>query len=217
MITRARTRAVVLAAAALSLAACSNVHPGAAAVVDGQSISMDTLDRTATAYCALTADAARQQGISTVSNADVRRQAIVGLVSLRVARDLASSAVVSVRPTSYELTSAQRGQLARAFPGSDLGELTRAIEDSQEVSAIAVALAEKQANQQATSENEAQFAELGQRAILAGFADRDVSFAPRFGLDPEGQQRAATGSISVTPVAVDDPVDEELPAALRCS
>lgn len=212
-----RTRGVVLVVAALSLAACSSVHPGSAAVVDGTSISMDTLDRTATAYCTLTADAARAQGISTVSNAEVRRQAIVGLVSLRVARDLAASEDLSVEPSAYELTSSQRDQLATAFPGSDLGDLTTAIQDSQEVSAIAVALAEKDANQQATSENEAQFAELGQSAIVAGFADRDVSFAPRFGLDTSGKQRAATGSISVTPPDVDAPVDEELPAALRCS
>src|SRR5690242_13927809 len=115
-----RTRGVVLAIASLTLAACSTVHPGAAAVVDGRTISMDTLDRTATAYCTLTASAAKQQGITTVSGADVRRQAIVGLVSVRVARDLARSKGVTVDPASYELTPAQRDELASSFPGSDL-------------------------------------------------------------------------------------------------
>jgi hypothetical protein len=212
-----RTRGLVLGLAGLSLAACGAVHPGAAAVVDGTTISMDTLDRTATAYCTLTASSARQQGITTVSNADVRRQAIVGLVSLRVARDLAAKQDVTVEPRSYELTPAQRDELASAFPDADADELATAIEDSQEVSAIAVALAEKESNQQATSENEAQFAELGQREILAALADRDVSFAPRFGIAPDGTQRADTGSVSVTPVDLEAPVDEELPTALRCS
>jgi hypothetical protein len=78
-------------------------------------------------------------------------------------------------------------------------------------------MAEKQTNQQATSENEAQFADLGQNAILDAFADSDVSFAPRFGLDSKGQQRAATGSVSVTPDDLEAPVDEELPASQRCS
>lgn len=212
-----RTRAAVLAVAGLSLAACGTVHPGSAAVVDGRSISMDTLDRTASAYCTLTAQAARAQGITTVSNAEVRRQAVVGLVSLRVARDLAKAKSVTIGPDSYELTAQQRNELSKSFPGADLDELAQAVEDSREVSAIAVALAEKKTNQQATTENEAQFAELGQSEILAGFADRDVSFAPRFGLDSKGEQRAATGSVSVTPVDPESPVDEELPTALRCS
>ncbi|KAA1378104.1 hypothetical protein [Aeromicrobium fastidiosum] len=212
-----RTRAVVLAVAGLSLAACGTVHPGSAAVVDGRTISMDTLDRTASAYCTLTAQAARAQGITTVSNAEVRRQAVVGLVSLRVARDLAASHDITIGPSSYELTAQQRDELSKSFPGADLDELAQAIEDSREVSAIAVALAEKKTNQQATTENEAQFAELGQSEILAGFAARDVSFAPRFGLDSKGEQRAATGSVSVTPVDPESPVDEELPASQRCS
>lgn len=212
-----RTRGLVLGLAGLSLAACGTVHPGSAAVVDGTTISMRTLDRTATAYCTLTASTAKQQGITTVSNADVRRQAVVGLVSLRVARDLAAKKGVTVAPSEYELSAKQRDQLASTFPGSDGDDLAEAIEDSQEVSAIAVALAEKQTNQQATSQNEAQFAELGQNEILKAFAASDVSFAPRFGLAPDGTQRSATGSIAVTPVDLEAPVDEELPSALRCS
>jgi hypothetical protein len=211
-----RTRGIVLALAGLSLAACSNVHPGSAAVVDGQSISMRTLDETAEAYCTLTADAARQQGVTSVSGSQVRRQAIVGLVSLSVARDLAESEGLTIDRSSYELTPAQREQLTEAFPASDIDGIARAVEDSQEVSAIAIAVAEKQTNQQATAENEEQFAELGQRAILAAFEDSDVSFAPRFGLDPSGQPRGDTGSISVTPIDLEAPVDEELPGAQRC-
>jgi hypothetical protein len=212
-----RSRAVVLALAGLSLAACSNVHPGSAAYVEGRSISMRTLDKTAEAYCTLTADAARQQGVTTVSNSDVRRQAVVGLVSLVVARDLAKDEKLSVPASSYRVTPTQRERLETAFPNADVDELARVLEESQEVSAIAVALAEKQTNQQATAQNQEQFAELGQRAILAAFKKADVSFAPRFGLDPGAQARAETGSISVAPVDLEAPVDEELPRALRCS
>lgn len=178
---------------------------------------MKTLDRTARAYCTLTVDAARQQGVTTVSNASVRRQAIVGLVSIIVARDLAKKERLTIQPSSYELTAMQRQQLTKAFPDEDADELTGVIEDSQEVSAIAVALAEKTTNQQATADNEAQFAELGQAAILKTFRANDVQFAPRFGLAPDGKQRSDTGSIAVTPVDLEAPVDEELPAALRCS
>lgn len=215
MLTRAR--AVVIALAAVSLAACGSVHPGSAAVVDGESISMRTLDSTAEAYCALTADAARQQGVTTVSNAQVRRQAIVGLVSIVVARELADDEGLDIAPSSYELTSSQRERLSSQFPRADADALAQAIEDSQEVSAIAVALAAKDTGQAATADTEAQLAQLGQATILKAFPSNDVKFAPRFGLAPSGDVRADTGSISVTPVDLEAPVDEELPVDQRCS
>ena len=214
MLTRARV--VVLALVGLTLAAC-NVHPGSAAVVDGRSISMSTLDETAAAYCTLTADAAKQQGVTSVSNSQVRRQAVVGLVSLVVARKLADAEGVEIEPSQYELTTSQREQLATQFPQADAEQLGRAIEDSQEVSAIAVALAAKDTGEQVTDDTESQLADIGQAAIRKAFGSNDVSFAPRFGLDPAGKARADTGSISVTPVDLEAPVDEELPDAQRCA
>lgn len=210
-------RATGLALVGLALAACSNVHPGSAAVVDGETISMRTLDSTAAAYCTLTADAARQQGITTVSGAQVRRQAVVGMVSLVVARDLAETEGIEVPTSAYELTTSQRERLAQEFPDADADDLGQAIEDSQEVSAIAVALASRETGVQPTADNESQLAEMGQSAILAAFDDSDVKFAPRFGLDPAGEVRAETGAIAVTPVDLEAPVDEELAEPLRCS
>jgi hypothetical protein len=214
MLTRAR--AVVLGAAGLTLAACSTVHPGSAAVVDGQTISMRTLDTTAEAYCTLTAATAQQQGVTSLSSSQVRRQAIVGLVSVVVARDLADAAGVEVERRSYELTDAQRDQLAEEFPDADVDELGRAIEDSREVSAIAVALAAQKTGQQPSEDNEAQLAELGQTTITEAFEGHDVKFAPRFGLDPSADVRAETGSISVS-AEPEAAADQELPETQRCS
>ncbi len=212
-----RSRAVVLAVAALSLGACANVHPGSAAVVDGESISMRTLDDTAVAYCTLTADSAKQQGIQSVDNADVRRQAIVGLVSVAVARDVAEREDLTIEPSAYELDAQQRQSLESAFPDGDVDALQQAIQDSREVSAIATALAVKQTGEQPTPENEAQLAEMGQNTILGAFADSDVKFAPRFGLSPSGEQRADTGSLSVASVDLEAPTAEDLPVTQRCS
>ncbi|MET0766283.1 MAG: hypothetical protein ABWY50_01435 [Aeromicrobium sp.] len=215
MLTRARAAALVLAG--LPLAACSTVHPGSAAVVDGETISMQTLDSTAEAYCTLTADAAQQQGVTTLSNGQVRRQAVVGLVSVVVARSLAEREGIEIPRRAYELTASQRDQIAAEFPGADVDELGRAIEDSQEVSAIAVALAAQETGEQPSEENESQLAELGQSTILQAFPGHDVKFAPRFGLAPTGEPRAETGSISVTPPDLEAPTDQELPVAQRCS
>jgi hypothetical protein len=215
MLTRAR--AAALALAGLTLAACGNVHPGSAAVVDGESISMRTLDSTAEAYCTLTAATAQQQGITTLSNAQVRREAVVGLVSTVVARELADREGIEVPKRSYELSASERDQLAEEFPDADVDELSRAIGDSREVSAIAVALAEQQTGETATEDNGPELAQLGQSLILEEFPRHDVKFSPRFGLDPSADVRAETGSISVTPVDLEGPVDEELPEAQRCS
>lgn len=215
MLTRAR--AVVLVIAALSLAACGNVHPGSAAVVGDTTISMQTLDDTAEAYCTLTADAARQQGAESVDNVQVRRQAVVGLVSVVVARDIAESQGLEIDPGSYTLTDAQRDEIGEAFPNADVDQLAQAIEDSQKVAAISVALGAKLTGRPATPENTKQLADVGQAAILKSFRAKDVKFAPRFGLDPGANVRSDSGSISVTPVDLEAPTAEDLPDVLRCS
>lgn len=212
-----RARAAVLVIAALSLAACGTVHPGSAAVVGKQAISMRTLDDTAEAYCTLSVDAARQQGAQSIDNSQIRRQAIVGLVSVIVARDIAKSQRLEVDPSSYRLTDEQRDQIEKAFPAAKVDELAQAIEDSQEVAAISVALGAKLTGRPATPEDAKQLADVGQAAILKSFRAKDVKFAPRFGLDPGANVRSDSGSISVTPVDLEAPTSDELPDALRCS
>ena len=216
MITR--TRAVVLAVAGLALAACSNVHPGAAAVVDGTTISMKTLDDAAEVYCIDQLLNAQQQGITAVSNADVRRQAVLGLVSLQVARDLARQDDLTIAAGSYRVPDGDRAAIAKAFKGVDVDTAVEVIEHSRETSAIAVALGAKASGQVPSEQNQAALAEAGQQQIAAAFADRDVHFAPRFALSPSGSARSdGTGSISVAPIDFEAPAAEELPAGQRCS
>lgn len=215
MLTRSRVVLVVLAL--VSLAACSAAHPGDAAVVDGRSISMRTLDDTATAYCALTINAAKQQGVEAVSNTDIRRQAVTGLVSLVVARKLAASEDLQVKRSAYQVSTDERSQIAKAFPSEDVDELVKALEDSREVSAIAVALAAKATGTAPTQDNQSQLEQAGQQAIISAFRDNDVQFSPRLGLSPSGAARADTGTLSVSATDLEAPAAEELPDTQRCS
>jgi hypothetical protein len=208
---------MLLVLALVSLGACGAAHPGDAAVVDGRSISMRTLDDTATAYCALTINAAKQQGVDAVSNTDIRRQAVTGLVSLVVARKLAASEDLAIKPSSYQVSTAQRDQIEKAFPSEDVDELVKALEDSQEVTAIAVALAAKATGTAPTEGNQSQLAQAGQQAITSAFRDNDVQFSPRFGLSPSGAARADTGTLAVSPTDLEAPAAEELPDTQRCS
>ncbi len=213
-----RVRAVALGAVALTLAACGNIHPGDAAVVDDQAVSMATFDKTARIYCELTLIAARQQGIVSVPNAEIRRQAITDLVKVIVARDLAKVKGVTVAPRDYELTAAQLKEITAAFPdGDDAETVERAIENSQEIGAIAVALGSQATGVTPTEENRNQLGSEGEAAISKAFKDHDVTFAPRFGLSGDLKDLGPTGSLSVAEVTFDAPTDDELPPAQRCA
>ncbi|MDR7086103.1 hypothetical protein J2X11_000942 [Aeromicrobium panaciterrae] len=211
-----RARAAVLIVAALTLASCGSIHPGDAAVVDDHSISMTKFDKTARIYCKLTLLSAQEQGMASVPNADVRRQTISDLVTIYVARDLAKEKGVSVDKKQYELSGDQVKEVGTAFPkGDDAEHVEFAIENSQEIAAIAVALAEKSTGVTATNENSSQLAEAGHAAIIAAFKDHDVKFAPRFGLSSSLKELGPTGSLSVP--ETDGPAEDQLPADQRCA
>lgn len=213
-----RSRAAVLLLAGLTLAACGNVHPGAAAVVDDQTISMKALDKAAKAYCTLTLAGSQDQGATPPDNADIRRQAVTTLVSLIVARKVAKEEGITPKPSDYELTNDQEAQVAKAFPKEEnLDEINQLIEQSQELSAISLALGEKITGQAPTAENEAQVGAAGQAEITKAFKDNDVEFAPRFGLSDSAKKVAATGSLSVSPTDLGADKPNELPEAQRCS
>jgi hypothetical protein len=217
MLTRFGRRGAVVAGIALALSACSAVHPGDAVVIGKESVSLSTLDETAQAYCVFTLNQAKAQGIEAISNADLRRQAALGLASHVVARKVADEQGVSVRRADYVVSAAEKKQIAEVFADQDIDLLVDALQDSREVSAIAVELAAKAAGTEPTAESAGQFEEAGRNLITAAFADYDVKFAPRLGLSPTGAQRANTGSLSVASVDFEQTPAEELPEGQRCS
>lgn len=186
-------------------------------MVDGQSISMKTLNKTAEVYCTLTLRTAQAQGGAAPDNAELRRQAITSLVSVVVASRLAADEGVTPRPSEYELTGAEQKQIAEAFPQGDLEQISSAIEDSQEIAVISIALGEKSTGQARTAANEAELARAGRAQITEAFSDSDVKFAPRFGLSSTSKQIAPTGSLSVAPADLGASEAAQLPAAQRCS
>jgi hypothetical protein len=209
-------RAALLALAGLGLAACGVAHPGAAAVVDGDTIPMSALDRAAEAYCELTVrSAAAAQGATTVDNAEVRRQAVIDLVSVRVARQLAEREGITTDESTFRLTPAQVEEVATAFP-DNTDDIVSVLEDSQEIFAVAVALGEQETGETATEENQAQLAEAGRAIIVDAFADHDVEFSPRFALEDTAEPAGTTGSLSASTVDFEAPTPEELPAEQRC-
>jgi len=201
------------AAVVLLLAGCGSVHPGAAAVVDDTTISMGRADDVATVYCQLSLLSAPEG--TPISNADVRRQAVTDLVVGVVAGDMADEANVTPNPSAYEITPAQRQEIAQAFPDDEVDAVVDAINGSQRTFAIAELLgAEQNADPDAEAE---QLRQQGLELIQAEIGRREVRFDPRFGISRDGTQNAATGSLSV-PVEPPDPAAQEgLPATQQCS
>ena len=208
-----KLRVLVAAAVALLLAGCGSVHPGAAAVVGDTTISMGRADDVATVYCQLTLLSAPEG--TPVSNADVRRQAVTDLVVGVVAREMADDANVTPNPSAYEITPAQRKEIAQTFPDDELDSVVDAINASQRTFAIAELLgAEEIDDPDAEAE---QLREQGLQLIQAEVGRRDVRFDPRFGIARDGTQKAATGSLSVPVKAPDPSAQEGLPATQQCS
>jgi hypothetical protein len=207
-----KLRTLVAAAVVLLLAGCGSVHPGAAAVVDDTTIPMGQADDTAAVYCKLALVSAPQG--TPISNADVRRQAVTDLVVGVVAREMADTANVSPNASEYEITPAQRKEIAQSVAADELDPVIDAINASQHTLAIAQLLGAQQSdNPDADAE---QLRQQGLQLIQAEVARRDVRFDPRFGIADDGTQKAATGSLSV-PVEAPEPSQEGLPATQQCA
>ncbi len=217
-VTRRRSRSAgplvpTLVLSAVLLAGCGgSISPGAAATVDGTTITMAQADRTADVLCEVSLfSAAQSGGGSTIDNADVRRQAVSELVSGVVAREVAAREGIRVPRSAYVFTGEQ------ALPDVDVDEAVRVLESGQRTYAIAEKLGEAATGQRADDTNAQQLQQAGRSVLADALRKADVSIDPRFGLGDDGQQVAATGSLSVPAAA--DTRDRPLiaPATQRCS
>ncbi len=213
------TRAAGAAAlAGLLLAGCSgSISPGAAAVVDGTTVSMEEADRTAAVYCEVALFSSAQAGGGTVDNADVRRQAVTELVSAIVADEVARREGLRIPRSAYEFTRAQREQVAQALPRADLDEVVRVLQDGQRTFAIAERLGERETGQTVTQQNAEDVQQAGRAVLSEAIAAADVHIDPRFGLGSDGQQVADTGSLSVSSDVLNEDAPRTAPATQRCS
>ncbi|MEO6472661.1 MAG: hypothetical protein ABIR57_11850 [Aeromicrobium sp.] len=213
---RGAVRLAILGIVAASMTACGTVHPGSAAIVDGQTISMKTADKASAAYCRLALVVAAQQGAKEVSAADTRRQSVTDLVMFEVAKKVAKRHHLVIDPATYLLTEKQRAQVAQAFPHGDLKQIRDAIERSQQTYAITIALGEESTGEKVTATTQSALESVGQSVITKSYKSSDISIDPRFGLDSTTKQIAQTGSLSVP--EGEEPTDlSALPASQRCS
>ncbi|GAA2079863.1 hypothetical protein [Aeromicrobium tamlense] len=205
-----KTRLAVLGLAALLMAGCGPVNPGAAAVVDGTRIPMSDVDDVADVYC--TASLSGQGGSAAgIDSSALRRQSVADLVSGAVADRVAKERGYQV--TVPALADADREQLEQMF-GDDLDAALELIERNQRTGVIAQQMAREADS--SLQEGEA-LQQAGQQLLAQATADSDIEIDPRFGLDDTVQQIADSGSLSVAGGELDATATEDRPAALQCS
>src|SRR5699024_7917504 len=129
------------AIAVMALLSACGTHPGAAAVVEGKTISVDDVDESATAYCSLSL----AQGSQPLSQADARRQALAGLIAWNVAMNLADEKNLHLDSAEWALSEEERQQLEQTFDPADLPVIEDVLKRSHHTAAIQTALGERAA------------------------------------------------------------------------
>ncbi|RYJ05641.1 MAG: hypothetical protein EON52_10515 [Actinomycetales bacterium] len=210
---------VAAGAAALLLSGCQAQPPGAAAVVDGHAISMEKADHAAEVYCRLTLVSAQQQGVTTVSNSEVRRQAVSDLVLARVADRLARDRLIEVPTSAYTLNATQRANVAKTVPDLPAKTAIDVVESSQRTFVIATLLGEQlEGKELDVTKGTDDLQSAGLEELLAALKKVDVRYDPRFGLTRTSQPRKnLTGSLSVSPEPLADGAQSDLPTTQRCA
>lgn len=205
-----KTRLAVLVGAALLMAGCGPVSPGAAAVVDGDRIPIAAVDEGAHVYC--TASLAGQGGSAAgIDSVALRRQSLADLVAGAVADRVAAERDYTV--TVPALGSAEVDQLESMF-GDDLEAALTLVRRNQRTGVIATQMAQE-ADPRLSGEE--QLLQAGQQLLAQETSRSDIDVDPRFGLDATVQQIADTGSLSVPGGELDATAVEDRPAALQCS
>lgn len=207
---------VPLSALALVLAGCGGTHPGAAAVVDDEVVSMSTVDDATDAYCRLNLLRAEQQGVTSIPGEQVRREALLEIVLAGVAEKVAEAEGIVVRPSDVELSPAERTEVETLFEGADT-ELVEAIERGRFTAAVAEELGARSTGEEPTAENGQELLEAGSTVLLAALDVADATFDPRFGLSGQGEVVARTGSLAVSDDVLDENAPVDAPATQTCS
>ena len=200
-----------MSVAALALAGCSAIHPGAAVVVGDQTVSMSALDERATALCQI--QLATQQQVQPLDNGVVRQNAAAMLATQRVATAEMERQHLAVDDQLAELPADTAAQVDQVF-GKNAAAVKELLTDQQMLYAQLIAIGSEVTGQLPNADILEQLAQTGQQKVMAAFASYDVEFAPRLGLESDGNPTGGYGSLSVAPPNIDK---LEAPAPGGCS
>jgi hypothetical protein len=171
-----RMRVLAPVAVVLVLVGCSTGRPGAAAVVDGDVITMAQVDEASQVICELSL--AQEPG-GSFPNDQIRGQAVTELALAVVAQEVAEREGLQVREGDVRIDSQDRKAIAASFPGSDTEAIVRVLETSTRVTRVAEALGSEIAGEELTAQNTAALQKTGRAALVEALGEADTEFSPR--------------------------------------
>lgn len=194
-----RGRGVALVVAAgLALTACGDVSPGAAATLDGTTISRETVDDMAQAVCTAEVTYAQlaDQPMQPTPTSIYRELTLGLLINEQLALDVADRLEIDVPPSSYQAgQDAGLEGLFEALPSSALEPFQDYVESYNRLQALYAAIGAETGD---ASSDVPQAATEAGRAYVARYAERqDIDVDPRFGEFTDGQVAGGSGSLSV--------------------
>lgn len=198
-----RIGAGLAAAAVLVVSGCGAMHPGAAVVVDGESVSIEKVDNIADNICA----ALTASGQTGMAGADARQQAASMMLTLLASRQAADELGVEVEPSEYALTGEDTEMLAARFPDADAAQIETLLKIGKETTALVTAIGERR-----TGGTDQEAIQAGQKYLQDYIASADVDVDPRYGLDDTNQPT----DIQTLSVRVSDPASSA-PSTQQCA
>lgn len=207
-----RARLITLAALSLLLAGCGAGQPGAAAVVEGRTISVAEVDEAAEIICRLTL--AQQPGASLPS-VEVRGQALAELALAEVADRVAEEEGITVRTGDVRLVEAQRVELEREFPGLDSATTADLLETSRRTGAIAEQLGAVETGEEPTATNVAQLRQVGRAELVRLLEESDVELSPRFAASPLAEAARIPAPLAVGASATPEDAAQDVTLGTR--
>ncbi len=229
---RRATWTAVAAGALLLLTGCADVHPGVAAKVGDDTITMATVDQAADDLCTgLRPQLGTGQTPASVTMGRLRSNIVQTMVTRQVAEQVAADLDVSTGPSYDDAVNSAKTSVAN-LPA----EVRQTLIDLQTagpyVTDVLTAAAKKQLAAAGNTSPTDEQVNLQATGLLAGYMKKaDISIDPRFGLDADlgttdttvsfaASSVAKTAAKAVSSEATQDDVDAALalvPMSLRCS
>ncbi len=218
---RPATRAagvVVGVVAALALAGCGEVNPGAAATVDGETIPRDEVDEMAQAVCAARVVYAEQnQEQIDPRMAVYRNQVLSTLVNDQLAVTATDELGIEVPASAYERDLSVFDELFAELSADEDAALREFFVVSSRLQAATRLIGREVGGEQAAADPAAAES-VGAQYLVEEAQSADVELDPRFGELTSGQVVGGSGSLSV-PAAGEDaaqPPVRDLPPSQTC-
>jgi len=214
---RARRPVAVAAVAMVAvLAGCGGVYPGAAAVVDGETIPLDEVDELARAVCSAQVVVAQQDPTQLDPNMAVYRNSVLStLVNDRLASAATDELGIEVPPAAYERDLSEFEEIFAALSEEEESSLREFLVLSRRLQ-VATRLIGQQVGGEQAAANPQVADSAGLQYLVDEAASADVELDPRFGELTSGQVVGGSGSLSVPLEGADARPDGGLPAAQTC-